>query len=82
MPHVTKRRRHGQSLYARHRYEVKSLNIWKTRSKEFYTIDLGNRKEGTRTVEEKKNVLLSLKMSINIHIKLAQDRLISVHEIS
>jgi hypothetical protein len=82
MPHVSKKRRAGQSVYAKTRYMAKTKRIWDDRLEEFRNGELGNPKGRKRTTEENKCILNSVKMMLSYQLKLVEEKKLSIFDIS
>ena len=86
MPPLSKRTKQRQLTMAQvnkqQEYSKKSLTIWESQLTEFKSWDLKNPQGRSRTVEENKIVLLSLKMMLAYNIELVKSGSLSVHDIN
>jgi hypothetical protein len=82
MPPISKGRRRSQSNLAQHRYAIRMNKIWKERLEEMNEGDLGNKKGRSRSFEENKLILLTLKMLLNVYLRFIDDGKMSVFTLS
>ena len=75
MPHVSKRRRHSQSLQATKKRKERKANMWKQQLEVFSELqeELKNPKGRSRTLEENKFILLALLRELRQRVQSMND---------
>ncbi len=82
MGRVSASTRRCQSKLAKHRYSIKLKKIWQSRLEEFDSFDISNPKGRSRTLDENKMVIQSIKMLMSVYMDMVDQNLMSIYDIS
>jgi hypothetical protein len=82
MSRPSKCKRRKQDNLSKARYALKLTKMWNERFVQFDEYDLGNSKGRTRTTEENKLVLLTLKLVLKLYLEKVESKELKPHELS
>ena len=81
MPPISRRQRLSRSANAVHRRNIKRLNTWKSSQAVLDQVYLGNNKGKVRSFEENRSAVASIRMMVNLYLRLLQENKIKLEDI-